>query len=188
MRGVPVDDNGNFIVDRSYNANEAFDYQDLEALSLQANLTHNFSDNFNVNATVRYMDNERNQAYHESRSWVDVNGDGEANIDDKTIRREYRKQYRANEEISITVDFVYETPIMGMDHQILFGGDYHDIETEYDYFRARYEADGVKNLNIFNPNYGETNPSTYNLKDRNSDGALNTRSGFYVQDMISLAD
>jgi len=188
LRGVPVDDNGNFLVDRSYNANEAFDYQNLEALSLQANLTHNFSDDFRVNATVRYMDNERYQSYHESRSWVDVNGDGEANIDDETIKREYRKQYRANEEISFTVDFVYETPILGVQHQILFGGDYHDVETESDYFRARYEADGVKNLNIFNPNYGETDPSIYTLKDRNSDGALNTRSGFYVQDMISLSE
>ncbi|MCH2057283.1 MAG: TonB-dependent receptor plug domain-containing protein [Thalassotalea sp.] len=29
LRGVPVDDEGNFIVDRSYNANEKFDFQDL---------------------------------------------------------------------------------------------------------------------------------------------------------------
>ncbi|MFT6255940.1 MAG: iron complex outermembrane receptor protein [Cellvibrionaceae bacterium] len=188
LRGVPVDDNGNFIVERSYNANEAFDYQNLEALSLQANLTHNFSDNFDVNATVRYMDNDRYQSYHESYSWVDVNGDGDANIDDQYIKREYRKQYRANEEISFTVDFVYEMPIMGMEHQILFGGDYHDVETEFDNFGARYEADGVKNLNIFNPNYGETDPSTYNLQDLHRDGALNTRSGFYVQDMISLTE
>lgn len=188
LRGVPVDDEGNFLVDRSYNANEKFDYQNMEALTLQANLKHQFTDDLNVNATVRYMDNERHQAYHESRSWVDVNNDGEANIDDETIRREYRKQYRANEEISLTVDFVYETSIMDMGHQILFGGDYHDVDTEYDYFRARYEKDGVKNLNIFNPNYGETDPSTYNLQDQNRDGGMNTRSGLYIQDMISIAE
>ena len=29
LRGVPVDDDGNFLVDISYNANESFDYQDL---------------------------------------------------------------------------------------------------------------------------------------------------------------
>jgi len=188
LRGVPVDDNGNFIVDRSYNANEAFDYQNMEALSLQANVEHEFFDGFDVNATIRYMDNERHQAYHESRSWVDANGDGEANIDDQYIRREYRKQFRANEELSLTLDFVYETNIMEMDHQLLFGGDYHDVETEYDYLRARYEADGVKNLNIFNPNYGETDPSTYNLTDLNRDGGESNRSSFYVQDIISLAE
>ncbi|HDY91188.1 MAG TPA: TonB-dependent siderophore receptor, partial [Pseudoalteromonas sp.] len=102
LRGVPVDDNGNFLVDPSYNANESFDYQNMEALVLQAELNHSFSDDFSVSSTVRYLDNERDQAYHESQNWVDVNGDGVANIDDETIRREYRKQFRANEEISLT--------------------------------------------------------------------------------------
>ncbi len=76
LRGVPVDDKGNFIVDPSYNANEKFDYQDMTALVLQTNLTHYFTDDFYVNTTLRYLDNERDQAYHESRSWVDANNDG----------------------------------------------------------------------------------------------------------------
>ena len=188
LRGVPVDDDGNFIVDRSYNANEKFDYQDIEALSLQTNLTHNFSSDLSLNATIRYMDNERRQAYHESRSWIDANGDGQKNAADQIIRREYRKQYRANEELSITLDFVYGTSILKMDHQILFGGDYHNVDVDYDYFRARYEADGVKNLNIFNPVYGRTNPATYNLKNQNREGGKNTRSSVYVQDLISLSE
>lgn len=186
LRGVPVDDDGNFIVDRSYNANEAFDFQDLEALVLQANLQHYFSDALSMNATVRYMDNEREQAYHESRSWVDVNGDGVANIEDQTIRREYRDQFRANEELSITIDFVYEKELAGLEHQILFGGDFHDVQTEYDYLRARYEADGVANLNIFTLNYGITDPSTYNLRDLNRDGIERTRNSLYIQDSIKF--
>ena len=188
LRGVPVDDAGNFIVDRSYNANEAFDFQDMKALVLQSTLTHEFSDNLTSNITVRYMDNEREQAYHESRSWVDVNDDGKADINDRTIRREYRDQYRANEELSLTADFVYETELANMPHQILFGGDYHDIETEYDYRRARYEKDGVRNLNIFELNYGLTDPSTYNLRDLNRDGIKRTRHSFYLQDMIQLQE
>lgn len=186
LRGVPVDDDGNFLVGRSYNANEAFDFQDLEALVLQANLQHYFSDALSMNATVRYMDNEREQAYHESRSWVDVNGDGVANIEDQTIRREYRDQFRANEELSITIDFVYETELAGLEHQILFGGDFHDVQTEYDYLRARYEADGVANLNIFTLNYGITDPSTYNLRDLNRDGIERTRNSLYIQDSIKF--
>jgi len=186
LRGVPVDDNGNFLVDPSYNANESSDHQDMDALTLQANLSHHFSDNFDVNATVRYMDNEREQAYHESRSWVDVNGDDSADINDQTIRREYRDQYRANEELSATVDFVYDTTLGGLEHQILFGTDYHDVETEYEYLRARYEADGVKNLNIFNLNYGETDPSTYSLTDLNRDGVKTNRYSVYLQDAISF--
>jgi iron complex outermembrane receptor protein len=61
LRGVPVDDNGNFLVDPSYNANEAFDYQDMEALVLQGKLKHYFNDDFSVSSTLRYMDNERDQ-------------------------------------------------------------------------------------------------------------------------------
>lgn len=187
LRGVPVDDDGNFIVDRSYNANEKGDYQDLEALVLQANLTHNFTDNLSFNGTLRYLDNECEQAYHESRSWVDANGDGEANIDDQIIRREYRKQYRANDEISLTLDFVYDFDTGGIAHQFLFGGDFHNMETEYDYFRARYEADGVANLNIFTLNYGITDPSTYDLTDMNRDGNKRQRMSAYIQDKIQFS-
>jgi iron complex outermembrane receptor protein len=188
LRGVPVDDEGNFLVDPSYNANESVDFQNMEALVLQAVLNHSFSDTFSVKSTLRYMDNERDQGYHESQSWVDVNGDGVANIDDETIRREYRKQYRANEEISLTTDFVYDFEQGNIEHQILFGGDYHTADTEYDYLRARYEADGVANLNIFDLNYGETDPSTYNLTDLNRDGVETDRFGIYVQDVLSIAD
>lgn len=188
LRGVPVDDNGNFIVAREYNANEKVDYQDLDALVLQSNLQHSFSDVLSLNATLRYLDNEREQAYHESRSWVDVNGDGAATIDDQTIKREYRKQYRANEELSLTLDFVYDYTLMGMDNTLLFGGDWHTVDTDYDYWRARYEADGVGNLNIFTLNYGETDPSTYNLTDMNAAGMKRDRASVYVQNALALSD
>ena len=188
LRGVPVDDDGNFIVAPSYNANEVVDYQNLEAIVLQTHLQHQFSDDFSVNATLRYMDNERDQGYHESRSWVDANGDGQANIDDQTIRREYRKQYRANEELSLTVDFIYNLQLAGKEHTLLFGSDWHDVETEYDYYRARYEADGVANLNIFQLNYGITDPASYNLTDLNRDGAQNERYAFYFQDIVQLSE
>ncbi|QYJ86945.1 TonB-dependent siderophore receptor [Shewanella mesophila] len=188
LRGVPVDDDGNFIVPSSYNANEKSDYQNMKALVLQAQLSHYFTDNLSVNSTLRYLDNERDQAYHESRSWVDVNGDGIANIDDKTIRREYRKQYRANEETSLTTDFVYEIESGVVKHQLLFGGDYHTVNTKYDYFLAKYQADGVANLNIFDLNYGETDPSKYNLKNQNRDGIDSDRYGIYLQDVIKLTE
>lgn len=188
LRGVPVDDEGNFLVPPSYNANEKSDYQNMRALVLQAELTHYFSDYLSVNSTLRYLDNEREQAYHESRSWVDVNGDGVANIDDKTIRREYRKQYRANKETSLTTDFVYEIESGKIKHQLLFGGDYHTVDTEYDYYLARYEADGVANLNIFDLNYGQTDPSKYNLRNQNRDGVDSDRYGIYLQDVVKLTE
>nr|WP_281383159.1 TonB-dependent receptor [Microbulbifer rhizosphaerae] len=186
LRGVPVDDDGNFLVDRSYNANEKGDFQDLEALVLQATLDHWFSKNLSLSTTLRQLDNERDQQYHESRGWVDVNGDDKEDVNDGTIKREYRKQHRQNAETSLTADFVYALDTASIDHQILFGGDYHKVDTEYDYFRARYEADGVVNLNIFELNYGETDPSTYNLRNMGSDGAKSDRYSVYLQDQMEL--
>lgn len=180
LRGVPVDDEGNFLVDRSYNANEKSDYQDLKATVVQSNLKHDFNENLNANVTVRYLDNEREQAYHESRGWADSS--------ERTIKREYRDQYRANKELSFTSDFVFKTEFAGIEQQVLFGGDYHDISTEYEYLRARYEGDGVKNLNIFELNYGLTDPSTYKLKDMMRDGVEKTTYSFYLQDMMNLTE
>lgn len=184
LRGVLADDNGNFIVDREFNTNEKSDFQDLEALAAQAILEHRFNDLLGINATLRYLDNERNQRYHEPRGWVDENGDGEASRDDGVIAREFRDQRRANEELSLTVDVTYGIAFGGMEHQLLVGGDYFIVDTEFDYLRARFEADNVLNLDVFNPNYGETDPSSYNLTDLNRSGVESERYGIYVQDYI----
>lgn len=183
LRGVPVDDAGNFLVAPSYNANEKSDFQKMDALVLQAILDHQFSDNFSVKTQVRYLNNDSDQQYHESRGWVDVNGDGKANSADGTIKREYRVQSRANDEISLTNDFVYAFDALGFEHEFLFGGDYHYVETEYHYKLAT-SKEGVGNLNIFELNYGETNPSTYQLKDMDTDGTRANRYGIYVQEHL----
>ncbi len=183
LRGVPVDDAGNFLVAPSYNANEKSDFQKMNALVLQSILDHQFTDNFSVKTQVRYLNNDSDQQYHESRGWVDVNGDGKANSADGTIKREYRVQSRANDEISLTNDFVYAFDALGFEHEFLFGGDYHYVETEYHYKLAT-SKEGVGNLNIFELNYGETNPSTYQLKDMDTDGTRANRYGIYVQEHL----
>jgi len=188
LRGVLADDNGNFIVDREFNTNEASDFQDLEALVAQAILEHDFSDSVSLSTTLRYLDNERAQRYHEPRGWVDVNGDGEANAADGVIAREFRDQFRANEELSLTVDLTWDFDFGGLEHQFLVGGDYFTVDTEYDYLRARFEADNVLNLNVFQPNYGETDPSSYDLTDLNPDGVESERYGFYIQDYVRLTE
>lgn len=188
LRGVPVSDDGTFLVDRSYNSNEESDFQNLKALVLQGTLEHQFNADLNWTTTVRYLDNEREQEYHESRGWVDVNGDGVANVDDRTIRREFRDQFRANNEISITTDLAYGFNAGGVSHRFVVGADYHDVDTEYDYLRARYEADGVANLNIFDLNYGVTDSSTYRLTDLGRDGAKSKRFSVYAQDRIPIGE
>ncbi|MCV6615540.1 MAG: TonB-dependent receptor, partial [Cellvibrionaceae bacterium] len=182
FRGVPVDDDGQFLVDPAYNTNEASDFQDLEAWVVQLGVEHQFNEQLRNTTTLRYLDNERYQKYHEPRGWVDVNGDGVANAADQVIRREYRDQYRANTETSFTSDFVLSLDGRAGQHQLLFGVDFHDVDTEYNYLRARYAKDGVRDLNIFNLDYGLTDPSQYKLRDLNRDGAKARRWGVYLQD------
>ncbi len=188
LRGVLADDSGEFIVSREFNTNEASDFQDLEAQVYQAILEHDFGRGLSVRSTLRYLDNERGQEYHEPRGWVDANGDGIANASDGVISREFRDQFRANEEVSLTTDFTWQFTTGAIEHQFLFGGDWFDVETEYDYLRARFERDNVLNLNVFNPNYGETDPSNYRLTDLNTDGAETERYGLYVQDYLSFSE
>ena len=182
LRGVPVDDDGNFLVDPSYNANEASDFQKLEALVLKSTLEHEFNDKLTNTTTLRYLQNERDQQYHESRGWVDANGDGTADAEDGVIKREYRQQHRENQEFSLTTDFV-----LTLDkHQLLFGSDWHEVDTEYDYLRARYEEDGVPNLDIYDPQYGVTDPADYTMTDLNKSGSKSSRYSVYVQDYFSI--
>ena len=188
LRGVPASDDGSFLVDRSYNSNEASDFQNLKALVLQGTLEHQFNEQLDWTTTVRYLDNEREQEYHESRGWVDVNGDGAANVGDRTIRREFRDQFRANSEVSVTTDLAYEFGAAGLGHRFLIGADYHDVDTEYDYLRARYEGDGVANLNIFDLNYGVTDSSSYRLTDLGRDGAKSKRYSIYAQDQVLIGE
>ncbi len=190
LRGVPTDDDGNFVVGRRFNTSEKSDYQNLQALVLQADLKHIFSDTLTMNTTLRYLDNKRRQAYHEPY-WLasDVNGDGVKDVaDGEILARQYRNQYRANEEYSLTLDFVKKFKLADMEHQLLFGSDYHDVDTEYDYFRSNGTGDGVPNLNIYNPVYDQADPSTYKLTNTNRYGTNANRYSVYLQNYTTLTE
>ena len=185
LRGVFARDDGSFIVDREFNTNEKDDYQTLEAYILQANLAHRFSETFTINATLRYLDNERDQGYHEPGGFDDVNGDGVGNEFDEEILRDYRLQERANEEYSLTVDMVKEFATGDIAHTFLFGGDYHDVSADFESELGFNRFSGVPNLNVFNPVYG-SDPSTYRLFDLGFVGTQSETLGLFVQDLIEF--
>ena len=87
LRGVPVDDNGNFILPISFNTNEPTDFQNMDAKVLQSILNHSFNDSLRMRTGIRYLTNKRYQQYHENRDFVN----------ETEIQREFRDQYRANE-------------------------------------------------------------------------------------------
>lgn len=188
LRGVPVDDDGNFLTDIRWNHNEPTDFQNLEALVLLSRLEQDFGGGLSGMLTVRYLDNERVQNYHEPRGLVDLDGDGTA----ESMRREFRDQLRENEEISATLDMVYQSTFLDADHVILFGGDYFHQQAE-SVFRTAQRADRggpVPNLDLFDPVYGLTSATNYDLGSltpRMADDRAN-EWGLYVQDQITLTD
>jgi iron complex outermembrane receptor protein len=184
LRGVPATDTGSFIVDREFNAAEPNDYQTLEAVVGQIVINHQFDESFSVKGTLRYVDNERNQSYHEPNGFTDINGDGEKDQRDQEIARDYRFQERRNEEYSLTIDAVKKFSTGDWQHTLLIGGDYNDVSAVFD-SKISLSAFGVPNLNIFNPIYN-ADPNSYTFIDLGKNQTESTVFGIYAQDLIEL--
>jgi iron complex outermembrane recepter protein len=176
VRGVPVDDEGNFLTDISYNPNEKSDFQRVKADVWQSIIEHDFSGNLSNRTVLRFIDNERVQNYHENRG-LDESG--------QWMTREFRDQYRANEEFSLTTDFIYQTNWGDTEHMLLVGGDYFDVDSHFEYKVGRGAPSNIPDINIFEPQYG-ADPSTYLLLERPDSDTAYSRTGLYVQDQISL--
>lgn len=192
LRGVPVDGAGNFLTDISWNTNEASDFLALEALIGQVNLQHRFSDDLSANLTVRYVDNDERQQYHESR--------GPAAPGSTLYLREFRDQERSNEEYSLAADFVFQRQWAGVDHTLLFGGDAYQSENTFAARTARQSnplnpaasSGPVLPLDLLDPQYGLSGFEL--LRDdldaipyRRSAGEV-SRYGIYLQDQIALSE
>ncbi|NQZ10188.1 MAG: TonB-dependent receptor [Algicola sp.] len=178
LRGVPVDDEGNFLTDISYSANEKTDFQRLKADVWQLSARSELTDNLTNNTVIRALDNERSQNYHENRGLAD---------DGVSMIREFRDQFRTNKELSLTTDFVYQLTIGSVEHQLLFGGDYFDADTHYESKLGRGAPSLIPNLNVLNPVYG-ANSADYLLLDRPDVDTTSQRTGLYVQDQFRLND
>lgn len=188
LRGVPADDDGNFLTDIRWNHNEPTDFQRLEALVGLGRLSHDFGGGLSGILTFRYLENQRTQNYHEPRGLVDLDGDGNA----ESMRREFRDQSRENEDWSLTADLIYDTFTGSISHTLLFGGDYLEQSSD-SVFRTAQRADNggpVPDLNLFNPVYGLTSGTNYdipNLAPRIISGEV-VRWGVYAQDQIDLTE
>lgn len=188
LRGVPTDDDGNFLTDISFNTNEATDFQNLDAVVLQARLDHAFSDDLMGDVTVRWLDNEATQNYHEPRGLIDSDGDGVA----ETMRREFRDQVRENSEWSVTGNLIYETAFAGVEHTLLLGGDYARAKADFTYYRATFQPGGtVPPIDLFNPVYGQSGRPTY-LAQLSAPFRVTEDTfqqwGLYLQDQVTLSE
>ncbi|MCG3724869.1 TonB-dependent receptor [Vibrio cincinnatiensis] len=174
LRGIPTDDKGNFLADIDWNANEASDFQDLEAQVYQLRLEQRFNAWLSGDLTLRYYENTENQKYHEPNGLLDSNGDGVLD----TSKRQFRDQVRHNKAGSVSANVMAE---LGA-HTLLLGGDYYRIDEDYIYYRAN-----VGNISLTNPIYG-ADTSAYNLTLAKQTEARSQRYGAYVQDQWKITE
>lgn len=190
LRGVPVDDDGEFLTDISWNTNEASDFLNLEADIGQLMLAHAFTEDTSLRLVARYVDNAERQQYHESR--------GPAAPGSTLYLREFRDQKRSSEEASVTADLVHRLDLGGARHTLLLGADYFDASSSFAGRTARQfnpldpaaSLGPVQPIDLLNPVYG--NSGIDFLRDdlaaipfRRSETEAE-RYGVYVQDQIEL--
>lgn len=186
LRGVPTDDQGNFLGDRAWNHNEATDFQSLEADVWQVRADHEFNSNWRTDLTWRHYENTELQNYHEPFCSYDTDGDGVVDY----CRRQFRDQRRENTADSVTWNNIVEFSTAGLNHQLLIGA---DTMTQDSYFLGRNVApieQGGKALGISltNPVYGLTSAADYDIDSIKSTPTDTTavRQGFYLQDQLDL--
>ncbi|CAH9061891.1 Metal-pseudopaline receptor CntO [Pseudoalteromonas sp. CIP111854] len=216
LRGVPVDDNGHFLTNISYNANEKSDFQNLKADVFQLTANFDIANNLSNTTVIRGFSNERAQQYHENLGLIADLSEGQKEqylpvldmlgmaTQDTAMMRQFRDQNRENEEWSVTTDFVYEGTFAGTEHMILFGADYAEVEQEFenkvsDLTRTLNPANYADPREIFNPeNHVPTldiinplyNADTSKYKRINAAvrKSKSQRQGLYLQDQIRLTE
>lgn len=178
LRGIPTDDDGNFLADTSWNSNSADDYQELSAEVFQASLEHTINSWLSSDFKMRYFENEEVQKYHEVTGISDTDDDG---VNDY-VKRQYRDQTRTNKALALATDFVAELD----KHTILFGADYYHSQNDFLYYRSN-KANG---LSLTDPVYDD-DVSSYGIdysdpyKDETT---VLDRVGVFAQDQWHLTN
>ncbi|MEX1220535.1 MAG: TonB-dependent siderophore receptor [Idiomarina sp.] len=186
LRGVPVDNNGNFVTDREWNHNEATDFQTLAAKVYQARVNHEFSLNWRGDLTVRHYDNTELQNYHEPRGLVDADFNPVSDPAEAVYTaRQFRNQYRENQATSVTANLIGEVMTGRLEHTLLMGAETYTSENTF--IGSNANPDEVPFLEINNPVYGLTaGPYSTDLDAVTPRESEAQRDGFYLQDQITF--
>lgn len=164
LRGIPVDDDGNFLASRTWNTNEQDDGTSLNSNAVQARLDWDVSSAFTLDATTRYSRGTEASQYHEPDRLRDTNGDTLPDV----VSRRYRKTFRLIENFAANANAKLSYALGSVDGRVLAGVDY--FYTMQDYTK-RWEARGSFNataglpapISLANPQYGVSDPANYTL-------------------------
>lgn len=187
LRGVPADDQGNFLTDIRWNHNEPTDYLNLRSDVAQARLEAEPAAGLTFDATLRYNDAFEEQQYHEPRGLFDSNGDG---VIDSSIR-EFRDQMRWQKTWSFGTNAAWAADLSAtVRNRLLIGYDYFTGDFE---FRGRslrgtqVETPGLPTpLSLFDPVYGRSDSRSYRQIPFNLTLSDQKRDGVYLLDELTV--
>ncbi len=190
LRGVPVDDDGNFLTTIKFNTNEDTDFQRLKAFVTSTSLNHQINDALKLTLAGRVVISKEEQNYHENRGLYT----GEDGV--LRARREFRDQTRDIEQYSALAEVVYDFEAGGMEHQLLVGGEFTRGDLDNLFFTgsdsrrsAVLPADYiVPDLNFLNPNYGDSDSSTYRPFLERPGTTRQDTWALYVQDRFNVTE
>lgn len=187
LRGVPVDENGEFVTGRRWNHNEPGDFLNLQSDVFQGRIEAEPVSGLTLDATIRYNKAVEVQNYHEPRGLFDSNGDGEI---DATIR-EFRDQMREQQTWSMGANAVWAAEFSpSISNRVLAGFD-HFISDQY--FQGRslrgmeVATPGLPGpLSLLDPEYGLSDPATYDQGPFRITLTDAERTGFYLLDELTI--
>lgn len=189
LRGVPVDDNGNFLTDRRWNHNEASDFLDMRAKVALAQYRFAPRDDLDVDVAARWFSNNEHQMYHEPMGLIDRDRDGVA----EWMTRQLRNQIRDNEAFTANTNAVWRVSTGAVEHKVLFGADVYQLDADFTAQTANSAdlargAGPVRGIDLFNPVYGASTWHAYNLSTLpwRSTSTRSRRYGGYLQDELAL--
>ncbi|MCW2390082.1 iron complex outermembrane receptor protein [Sphingobium sp. B11D3B] len=177
LRGVLVDNTGNFLTDIRWNANEPTDFLHLTSEAYQARYQTAIGERVTFDAGMRYFTAREVQQYHEPRGLVAGN----------LVRREFRDQIRPVDGLSFMANATARVDLFGMEHKLQAGADWYN---ETNILNSRILQTGISSLSLSNPVYGAGKGDAARAALLNFDisDTRSKRRGAYFQDQISLTD
>lgn len=179
-RGIVVLNNDFDTVPRSRYLGEPDDgATEVGAFGHQLSLTHTLANGWNVNA-----------GYNHRRSWLSgASSDAELSTsrqslytDGETLTRQRRVRDYQTADHSLRAELSGSTEIAGITHHLLLGADAYRYRLDQNMDRYRGAA-GSYAINIYDPQYGQTQPDTTPL---NRNHELQHGRGIYAQDQMQL--
>jgi len=184
LRGIPVDNAGNFAANPRWNHNEPSDFLSLRSTSFQAKGEINPTESLKIDGIVRRIDATERQKYHEPTiAFTPADGD----VPNDMVARQYRDQIRVNDIWSFAANATWSAQLSdSISNRLLVGYDYSKARLTFDSRSLNGTTTTPANANLpcplslSNPVYGRCDPASYLLPAYTRTITDTIRTGYYA--------